>query len=177
MLVAATGRAALWLANAPVGLIITGLQLAYTWNQTRLDKAKVADWISQGCLGTSPTFTAAAEQKTYYELFLMPRVDTNHRFGNIALEHITPSIGLPRVQREVAILLPGWQPQLSAYTVTQHVIVGFMTETVASDPAKVEHKNGNGYLRLEAHNLVGNTVVRYWPNGFTQPELVLEMTH
>lgn len=173
----AIGRTAIWLANAPVGLIITGLQLAYAWNQTRLDKAKVADWISQGCLGTSPTFTATAEQKTYYELFLKPIVDTSFRFGNIALEHITPSIGLPRAQRAVAILLPGWQPQLSAYTVTQHVIFGLMTETVASDPSRVEPKNGNGYLRLEAHNLAGNTVVRYWPNGFTQPELVLEITH
>lgn len=173
----AMGRAAIWFAAPPMGLIITTLQLAYTWNQSRLDKAKTADWIAQGCLGISPTFTGSAEQKAYYELFLKPKIDTSYRFGNIVREHVTPRVGLPRALRDVCVLLPGWQPQISAYTLTQHVFFGVMTEGVFSDATKVEHRNGEGYLRLEAHNLAGNTVVRYWPNGFTQPELVLEMTH
>lgn len=173
----AMGRVALWFAAAPVGLIISALQLSYAWNQSRLDKAKVADWISQGCLGLSPTFTGPNEQKAYYELFMTPKVDTSYQFRNIVFEHITPRFGLPRAQRNIAILLPGWQPQISSYTVTQHVLFGVMTESVSNDPTKVEQRNGNGYLQMEAHNLAGNTVVRYWPNGFTQPDLVLEMTH
>ncbi|MFD4841069.1 toxin VasX [Achromobacter sp. NPDC058515] len=171
------GRAAIWFADAPVALILTALQLAYAWNQARADKAKVADWIRQGCLGLAPTMNGAAEQKAYYELFLKPKIDTSYKFGNIVLDGIFPSIGLPRAQRDVAVLLPGWQPQISAYALTQHVAFGLMTENAFSDPAKVEVRGGNGYLRLEAHNLLGNTVVRYWPNGFTQPDLVLEMTN
>lgn len=52
-----------------------------------------------------------------------------------------------------------------------------MTENVVDDPSNVQVRKGNGYLLLDAHNLLGNTAVRYWPNGFTQPDLMLEMTH
>ncbi|WP_338616291.1 hypothetical protein [Achromobacter sp. E1] len=52
-----------------------------------------------------------------------------------------------------------------------------MKEIQLSGPDKVILKNGNGYIRLDAHNLLGNTVVRYWPNGFTRPDLMLEKTH
>lgn len=177
VLFGALERAVIWFADAPVALIIAALQLAYTWNQARADKAKVADWIRRGCLGLDPTLDGTAEQKRYYELFLKPRIDASYKVGNIMLEGVLPSVGLPRPQRDVAIVLPGWQPQISAYALTQHVAFGLITESAFSDPAKVEVKAGNGYLRLEAHNLFGNTVVRYWPNGFTQPDLVLEMTN
>ncbi len=174
----AAERAALWFVDAPVALVITALQLAYTWNQTRVDKAKVADWIKQSCLGLAPTHSSAEEQQKYYEMFLKPQVDTDYKLGNIALEAVFPASRLePRAQRDVAVVLPGWQPQISAYHVTQKVVFGLMTESAFNDPEKIEIKGGNGYLRLEARNLLGNTVVLYWPNGFTQPDLMLEMTN
>lgn len=176
-LLGTAGRAAIWFSGAPVALVLTALQLAYAWNQARADKAKIADWIRQGCLGVAPTLDGAAEQKAYYELFLKPKIDTSYKFGNIVLESVLPSIGVPRAQRDIAVVLPGWQPQISAYAVTQHVAFSLLDENAFSDPAKVEIRGGNGYLRLEAHNLLGNTVVRYWPNGFSQPDLVLEMTN
>lgn len=175
VLLSTMGRAAIWFADAPVALIITALQLAYTWNQSRVERAKVTDWIKQGCLGLDSTFDGATEQKAYYQLFLTPKIDASYRFGNIVLDGIAPRFGPSRPQREVVVLLPGWRPQVSAYTVSQHVVFGLMTESVIDDPAKVEVKSGNGYLRLDAHNLTGNTAVRYWPNGFTQPDLILEM--
>ncbi len=171
------GRAAIWFADAPVALIISAFQLAYAWNQSRIDRAKVADWINHGCLGVAPTLDGVTEQKKYYELFLEPKVETSFNFGNIALDAVIPSYRPTRSQREVVVLLPGWQPQVSAYAVTQHVAFGLMKESQLTDPDKVILKNGNGYIRLDAHNLLGNTVVRYWPNGFTKPDLMLEKTH
>ncbi len=144
----------------------------------RADKAKVADWIKQSCLGLAPKHSSEEEQQKYYELFLKPQIDTSLKLGNIALESVFPgSRREPRAQRDVVILLPGWQPQISAYQVTQKVVLGLMTESAFDDPERIEVKGRNGYLRLEAHNLFGNTAVRYWPNGFTQPDLMLEMTN
>ncbi|WP_152608068.1 hypothetical protein [Burkholderia sp. A9] len=60
---------------------------------------------------------------------------------------------------------------------TRKVVFGLMTESAFDDPEKIAIKVGNGYLRLEARNRLGNTVVRYWPNAFTQPDLMLEMTN
>lgn len=174
-LLSIAGRAAIWLADAPVALILTAIQLGYAWNQARADRAKIADWISQGCLGQEPIFDGPKEQRMYYELFLKPRIESNTKFGNVVLEGTLPRFGAPRPQRDITVLLPGWQPQVSAYALTQHVAFGVMTESTLNDPAKVTMKNGNGYLQLEVHNLLGDTVVRYWPNNFTQPDLMLEM--
>lgn len=176
VLAGTTARTAIWFAGPPVALIITALQVAYTWNLSRADKAKISDWINRGCLGIDSRFDGATEQKGYYELFLKPRIEADYEFGNIVLEGIVPSFGLPRAQRSIMVVLPGWQPQISAYALTQNVLFGVMTENELSDPRKVELARGNGYLRLDAHNLLGDTKVRYWPNGFTQPELVLETT-
>jgi hypothetical protein len=171
------GRAAIWFADAPVALIMSAFQLAYAWNQSRIGRAKVTDWISRGCLGREPALDGLAEQQQYYELLLEPKIETRSNLGNIVLDAAIPRYEPLRPQREVEVLLPGWQPQVSAYALTQYVAFGLMKESQLSDPAKVILKNGNGYLRLEAHNLLGNTVVRYWPNGFTRPDLMLETTH
>ncbi|CAB3917773.1 hypothetical protein LMG26686_05369 [Achromobacter mucicolens] len=171
------GRTAIWFAGAPAALTVTALQVAYAWNQARADRARIADWMRHGCLGIDPELDGATEQNGYYKLFLQPRIDASYQWGNIVLESVVPRFGRPRAQREVAILLPGWQPQISAYTLVQHVVFGLMTENVVDDPSNVQVRNGNGYLLLDAHNLLGNTAVRYWPNGFTQPDLILEMTH
>ena len=173
---AAVERAAIWFAGAPIALILAALQVAHAWNQSRADKAKITDWISHGCLGLSPALDGKAEQQKYHELFLSPRIDTSVKVGNVVLESILPRFGAPRTQREVVVWLPGWQPQISAYKIVQHVAFGLFEEDSFDDPSAVRVVKGNGYVQVGARNLLGNTVVRYWPNGFTQPDLVLETT-
>jgi hypothetical protein len=74
------------------------------------------------------------------------------------------------------VALPGWQPQISAYTITQHNEFKFTgIQKTLDDPDLVQLRDGVGYISYPTETLGGNIEVKYWPNSLGEPDLMLEM--
>ena len=99
-----------------------------------------------------------------------------------ALKAVTPmgvvvNGGLPDGVRSITVALPGWQPQISHYKVTQQQAAKLgelhANSRIYDDPALIKLIDGVGYLTLSTNTLIGKTAVEYRPNGFTDPDYVL----
>ncbi|NPW38153.1 hypothetical protein, partial [Pseudomonas aeruginosa] len=84
---------------------------------------------------------------------------------------------MPQDARTVTIALPGWLPQVGRYEVVQHnefKITGI--QRTLSDPGQVIVRDGVGYVSYATDTLGGDIQVKYWPNAFAEPDIVLEST-
>ncbi|MBN3828824.1 hypothetical protein G3O00_35260 [Burkholderia sp. Ac-20384] len=76
--------------------------------------------------------------------------------------------------RTITVAFPGWLPQASAYELTQHRnFTAQGTEQTSNDPSRVTLVDGVGYLKFDTTTLMGDTVVLYWPNAFSDPEMAI----
>jgi len=85
---------------------------------------------------------------------------------------------------EVVVYLPGYQPQVSGYEIKQYVMRPFTTleqayknvdttELPSAKPITVSLEHGMGVIRFPTIT-GGKVFVRYWPNAFSQPNVVLK---
>ena len=51
------------------------------------------------------------------------------------------------------------------------------TEQAFGDPSRVMVVDGVGYLTFDTSTPMGDTVVRYWSNAFSDPEMKFEVTN
>ncbi|WP_269508016.1 type VI secretion system tip protein TssI/VgrG [Burkholderia sp. IMCC1007] len=78
--------------------------------------------------------------------------------------------------RRIAVMLPGWRPQISPYRIKQiHGALGRVATYEALEQVVV--RDGVGVVTLSNDVLIGKTEVEYWPNGFTEPNYVLRETN
>ncbi|MBF8767893.1 hypothetical protein [Pseudomonas putida] len=202
---ASTARLALGVArlgSGPIGWTLIALELSYqvirTWNEKNTEERKVTDWIARSIWGTgihqngifsnevlSP-FTSEEEIIGFYYFFMKPHIETDtavlRTIGSLtipvwgAVNRANHGSQLPADARTVTVAFPGWQPQVSAYTITQHNEFKFTgIQKTLDDPDLVKVRDGVGYISHPTDTLGGNIEVKYWPNAFAEPNQVLEM--
>ncbi len=86
--------------------------------------------------------------------------------------------------RTITVTLPGWKPQISAYRLAQHrnlnrdgveQTMGDPDTHTFGDPGRVTVADGAGQLAFDTQTQIGDTVVTYWPNGFSDPDISFEV--
>ncbi|TBU86946.1 hypothetical protein [Phytopseudomonas dryadis] len=192
------------LGSGPIGWTLLALELSYqtirVWNDKNTEERKVTDWIARSIWGTgihrnrifsdetlSP-FTPEEETKEFYRFFMEPHIETDVAVLRTLASVNIPAWGtinkirhgsyLPADARTVTVALPGWKPQVSAYIITQHNEFRFTgIQKTLDDPDLVQLRKGVGvgYISYPTDTLGGNIEVKYWPNAFAEPDLVLEM--
>ncbi len=185
------------IGSGPIGWTLLVLEGAYTvlrtWHDKVADEQKITDWVARSMWGTGqsdkwfgdkalpPFADDMEEQREFYRLFQQPRIETDIDELK-ALQAATPlgmivNDGLPDGLRAITVALPGWQPQISHYKVTQQQAAKLGELHAGSrtydDPALIKLIGGVGYLTLNTNTLIGKTAVEYRPNGFTDPDYVL----
>lgn len=95
------------------------------------------------------------------------------RLNKFAIPGLGPILASRMPARTITVAFPGWLPQASAYKLTQHRdIKAPGTEQAFGDPSRVKLVDGVGYLTFDTSTLMGDTVVEYWPNAFSDPDMV-----
>jgi len=94
------------------------------------------------------------------------------------IEMISNGVGLPEDARTITVRLPGWQPQISHYMITQQhaaSVENFIGPTKRyEDPKLVTVENGVGIVNITTNTVLGKTNVEYRPNGFTDADFVMQ---
>ena len=175
------------LRGGQVGLILFAADIARTVWTGYMEQAKaeqkVTDWLDQCLWGKHPKFATAGEERlAFMRLSKEPRIVTDLRVMDRLNKLAIPGLGsilASRVPaRTITVAFPGWSPQASAYEVTQHRNFNAQgTEQAFGDPSRVAVVDGVGYLTFDTSTLMGDTVVRYWPNAFSDPEMKFEVTN
>lgn len=171
------------LKGGQVGLILFAADIARTlWTgyiEQEKAEQKVTDWLDQCMWGNHPKFdTAGKERLAFMRLSKEPRIETDlriaERLNKAAIPGLGPILTNRMPARTITVAFPGWLPQASAYELTQHRnITAQGTEQTFSDPSRVKLVDGVGYLKFDTTTLMGDTVVRYWPNAFSDPEMAI----
>jgi hypothetical protein len=118
-----------------------------------------------------------------------PRIESDMIFDEKLAKATIPVIGPVLVNlmpvRTVTVTLPGWLPQASAYALTQYKNLTSQGKEQSygdpdkardfGDPNKVKLIDGVGYLTLDTGTLIGDTVLTYWPNAFSDPEIFFKV--
>jgi hypothetical protein len=199
---ARAGLAIARLGSGPIGWTLLALEAAYhvikTLNEKNADEKKVTDWIARSIWGTGvrirsfrsdeplTAFTPEEETKEFYRFFMEPHIETDvavlRTLGSVnipiwgIMNQVNHGSQLPEDARTVIVALPGWQPQVSTYTITQYNEFRFTgIQKTLNDPNMVQLRNGVGYISYPTNTLGGDIEVKYWPNAFAEPNLVLEM--
>ncbi len=190
------------LGSGWIGCILIALTATYqavkNWNEQNADESKVTDWIARSIWGTGmrkrlfrsdeplTEFTPKEEIKEFYRFFMEPHIETDaavlRTLGSLtfpvwgAINQVKHGSQLPADARTVTAALPGWQPEVSAYTITQHNEFKFTgIQKTLDNPDLVQLRNGVGYINYHTDTLGGDIEAKYWPNGFAEPDFVLEM--
>lgn len=190
------------LGSGPIGWTLLALELSYqtirVWNEKNAEERKITDWIARSVWGTGThrnrifsdeiltPFTPEEETKEFYRFFMEPHIETDvavlRTMGSLtvpvwgAINQANHGSQLPADARTVTVALPGWQPQVSAYTITQHNELRLTgVQKTLNDPELVQLREGVGYISYPTNTLGGDIEVKYWPNGFAEPDFVLEM--
>lgn len=186
------------LGAGPVGWTLLALEGTYVavkaWNERNADEAKVTTWIARSIWGTgerprlwfSPEeltmFSELEEMKGFYMFFQVPHVESD-KDVLAGLAKVTPPGMIYNVlrngtaspaSRTVTVAFPGWQPQVSRFEIVQHREFKVTGERARYDDAEmVTVRNGVGYVSFLVDNWGGDIEVKYWPNAFAQPDVVL----
>ncbi|KXJ65814.1 hypothetical protein AXY46_14445 [Achromobacter xylosoxidans] len=147
---------------------------------------KVYDWLTHCLWGKDPQWDSASKERLEFtRLHQEPRIESdmlfNEKLGKATIPVIGPVLVSLMPVRTVTVLLPGWLPQASAYALTQNKNFSSQgkeqgygdpnKEQEFGDPSKVKLVDGVGYLTVETATLIGDTVLTYWPNAFSDPEV------
>ncbi|HIH2756810.1 TPA: hypothetical protein ACYLM8_003680 [Burkholderia lata] len=194
--------AATRLGSGPVGWTLLAIEVAYqvvsAWNERTVKEDKVTDWLARGIWGIGvrrrwlrgdenlTPFTSLEETTGFYQFFMEPRVETNvavlRTLGSVLIpgwmDYNLRRHGstLPSDARTVTVALPGWQPQVGRYEIVQYnefKMTGI--QRTLNDPDLVKLKDGIGYVSYPTDTLGGDIHVKYWPNAFAEPDVVLLM--
>ncbi len=133
------------------------------------DKAKKEEWLRASYWGTSPEFKdGKEEQHELFKTLLKPRVITDINEWGVLANAFMPTLGRELPDRTIRVFLPGYAPQISKLIITQGKILGMGSEKIERE---VVHENGNGYVDFAVNNLLGRTMVEYWPDYIGDPDL------
>ncbi|KML15842.1 MULTISPECIES: hypothetical protein [Burkholderia] len=95
------------------------------------------------------------------------------RLSKIAIPGLGPILASRMPARTITVAFPGWLPQASEYKLTQHRdIKALGKEQEFGDPSQVKLVDGVGYLTFDTSTSMGATMVEYYPNAFSDPDLV-----
>jgi len=173
------------LRGGQVGLILFAADIAHTLLNGYIEQAKaeqkVTDWLDQCLWGRHPKFeTNDEERRAFMALSMEPRIETDlrmiERLNKVAIPGLGPILASRMPARTITVTFPGGLPQASAYELKQHRNMNALgTEQAFDDPSRVKLIDGVGYLTFDTSTLMGDTVVRYWPNAFSDPEIDFEV--
>lgn len=174
----------------PVGVGLVAFDVLRTlWGsyvEGQKSEQKVCDWLEHCLWGNHPQWDSAGKERLEFtRLHQEPRIETdmlfNEKLGKATIPVIGPVLVSLMPVRTVTVLLPGWLPQASAYALTQYKNFSSQgkeqgygdpnKEREFGDPSKVKLVDGVGYLTVETATLIGDTVLTYWPNAFSDPEV------
>lgn len=174
----------------PIGLGLIAFDLLRTiwanYVEGKKSEQKVCDWLDHCLWGKHPQWDLASKERLeFMRLHQEPRIESdmlfNEKLGKATIPVIGPVLVSLMPVRTVTVLLPGWLPQASAYALTQYKNFssqgkeqGYgdpIKEREFGDPSKVKLVDGVGYLTVETATLIGDTVLTYWPNAFSDPEV------
>lgn len=174
----------------PIGLGLIAFDLLRTiwanYVEGKKSEQKVCDWLDHCLWGKHPQWDLASKERLeFMRLHQEPRIESdmlfNEKLGKATIPVIGPVLVSLMPVRTVTVLLPGWLPQASAYALTQYKNFssqgkeqGYgdpIKEREFGDPSKVKLVDGLGYLTVETATLIGDTVLTYWPNAFSDPEV------
>lgn len=185
------GAAVARMGAGPIGWILLSAEALYfvlrQAHQTAADEAKVTTWIARSLWGIhgkqTPFASDEEELHEFHRLFQEPTIESEADIFGIArslaaINLITSVVGLPEDARTITVRLPGWQPQISHYTITQHQAASagdfIGTTKHYEDPKLVSVENGVGIIHITTNTLIGKTNVEYRPNGFTDADFVMQ---
>ena len=185
------GAAVARIGAGPIGWILLAAEALYfvlrQTHQTAADEAKVTTWIARSLWGIhgkqTPFASDEEELHEFHRLFQEPTIETDVAVFGIArsltvLNWASNGVGLPEDARTITVRLPGWQPQISHYMITQQQAANagdFIGPTKRyEDPKLVSVENGVGIINITTNTLVGKTNVEYRPNGFTDADFVMQ---
>ncbi|WP_420210400.1 hypothetical protein ACN8ZM_00730 [Burkholderia aenigmatica] len=173
------------LRGGQIGLILFSADIARTlWTgymEQEKAEQRVTDWLDQCMWGNHPKFdTAAIERLAFMRLSKEPRIETDlriaERLNKAAIPGLGPILTNRMPARTITVAFPGWLPQASTYKLTQHRNISALgTEQEFGDPSLVTLVDAVGYLKFDTTTLMGDTVVSYWPNAFSDSEMVIEV--
>lgn len=174
----------------PVGVGLVAFDVLRTlWGsyvEGQKSEQKVCDWLEHCLWGNHPQWDSAGKERLEFtRLHQEPRIETdmlfNEKLGKATIPVIGPVLVSLMPVRTVTVLLRGWLPQASAYALTQYKNFSSQgkeqgygdpnKEREFGDPSKVKLVDGVGYLTVETATLIGDTVLTYWPNAFSDPEV------
>ncbi len=178
----------------PVGLGLVAFDVLRTlwasYVEEQKSEQKVCDWLDHCLWGNHPRWdSAGTERLEFMRLHREPRIESDMIFDEKLAKATIPVIGPVLVNlmpvRTVTVTLPGWLPQASAYALTQYKNLTSQGKEQSygdpdkardfGDPNKVKLIDGVGYLTLETGTLIGDTVLTYWPNAFSDPEIFFKV--
>jgi hypothetical protein len=185
------GEAVARMSAGTIGWILLAAEALYliirNLHQTVADEAKVTTWIARSLWGIhgkqTPFASDEEELHEFHRLFQEPTIETDVAVFGIArsltvLNWASNGVGLPEDARTITVRLPGWQPQISHYMITQQQAANagdFIGPTKRyEDPKLVSVENGVGIINITTNTLVGKTNVEYQPNGFTDADFVMQ---
>jgi len=185
------GSAVARLGAGPIGWILLAAEALYFVlrhaHQAAADEAKVTTWIARSLWGIhgkhAPFASDEEELHEFHRLFQEPTIETDVAMLKIArslgpIEMISNGVGLPEDARTITVRLPGWQPQISHYMITQQhaaSVENFIGPTKRyEDPKLVTVENGVGIVNITTNTVLGKTNVEYRPNGFTDADFVMQ---
>ncbi|WP_342068107.1 toxin VasX [Achromobacter kerstersii] len=185
------GAAIARLGAGPIGWILLASEALYLVlrhaHQVAADEAKITIWIARslwGIQGKHAPFSSDEEElHEFHRLFQEPTIETDVAVLGIARSLTVPDwvsngVGLPEDARTITVRLPGWQPQISHYMITQQQAASagdFIGPTKRyEDPQLVSVENGVGIIHITTNTLIGKTIVEYRPNGFTDADFVMQ---
>src|SRR5699024_6931176 len=145
------------------------------------EKSKITDWIAKSAWGTQRSLG-----RFYDDYSLTPFKDEDAARLAIYRLHHSPIVRIEKNyfnRDEVVIHLPNYQSQVSGYEIKQLIMRPFASVEQAyknvktqdlpkAKPITVNLEGGMGVIRFPTITR-GKVYVRYWPNGFTQPDLML----
>jgi len=146
------------------------------------EKSKITDWIAKSAWGTQRSLG-----RLYDDYSLAPFEDEEAaRLALYGLHH-APVVHIEKNHLrhdEVVVYLAGYQPQVSGYEIKQFIMRPFTTleqayknvdtsDLPSAKPITVGLEDGRGVIRFPTVT-GGKVFVRYWPNAFSQPNVVLK---
>lgn len=187
-----------------VGWVMLAVEASYVavrhWHDTTVEENKVLRWMAGSVWGNGSipawfglsdeevtTLDADAELKEFYRMFREPSIETNTDTlkwlsGNLPLvssyRRWTTGSPYPEGVEQIAILLPGWQAQVSSVRVTvsaPQTIPPVEDQIYTEENASVSVERGLGIMMIDTNNPYVSVKVRYYVNGFSDPELMYEV--
>ncbi|MFD4837164.1 toxin VasX [Achromobacter sp. NPDC058515] len=184
------------LEAGPVGLGLIAFDILRTlwagYVEEQKSEQKITDWLAHCLWGKQPRWESTGEERLeFMRLYQEPRIETDMHFyeklGKAAIPVIGPVLVNLMPARTITVTLPGWQPQASAYALTQYKNFNGQGKEQAfgdpdkeyefGDPDKVKLVNGVGYITFETTTQIGDTVMTYWPNAFSDPEISFKVAN